>query len=134
MGHKRGIDGMQAAPAFSHLTITGGAIGCGPPLAVGAAIAQPHSTVINIQVRSRAAPCSSFRCVGEEFAAYTQALLSLQLCGMVTAAGAQADGSALYSVQALWTQAREQLHVVTVICANRTYAILKVRTESCACL
>ena len=34
------------------------------------------------------------------------------------------DGSALYTVQALWTQAREQLDVVTVIYANRTYAIL----------
>ena len=34
------------------------------------------------------------------------------------------DGSALYTVQALWTQAREQLDVVTVVYANRTYAIL----------
>ena len=39
----------------------------------------------------------------------------------------QADGSALYSLQALWTQAREQLHVITIICANRAYAILQVR-------
>jgi acetolactate synthase-1/2/3 large subunit len=34
------------------------------------------------------------------------------------------DGSALYTIQALWTQAREQLDVTTVICANRSYAIL----------
>ncbi len=34
------------------------------------------------------------------------------------------DGSALYTLQALWTQAREQLDVTTVICANRSYAIL----------
>jgi acetolactate synthase-1/2/3 large subunit len=34
------------------------------------------------------------------------------------------DGSALYTVQALWTQARENLDVTTVICANRSYAIL----------
>ncbi len=34
------------------------------------------------------------------------------------------DGSAMYTVQALWTQAREQLDVVTVIYANRSYAIL----------
>lgn len=34
------------------------------------------------------------------------------------------DGSALYTVQALWTQARENLDVVTVVYANRTYAIL----------
>ncbi|OWT65641.1 acetolactate synthase large subunit [Candidimonas nitroreducens] len=36
----------------------------------------------------------------------------------------QADGSAMYTVQGLWTQAREQLDVVTVIFANRRYAIL----------
>jgi acetolactate synthase-1/2/3 large subunit len=36
----------------------------------------------------------------------------------------QADGSAMYTVQALWTQAREKLDVTTVILANRKYAIL----------
>jgi acetolactate synthase-1/2/3 large subunit len=36
----------------------------------------------------------------------------------------QADGSALYTVQALWTQAREKLDVVTVIFSNRKYQIL----------
>lgn len=34
------------------------------------------------------------------------------------------DGSALYTIQALWTQARESLDVTTIICANRSYAIL----------
>ncbi len=34
------------------------------------------------------------------------------------------DGSALYTIQALWTQARENLDVTTVICANQSYAIL----------
>jgi acetolactate synthase-1/2/3 large subunit len=37
----------------------------------------------------------------------------------------QADGSAMYTVQALWTQAREGLDVITVILDNRSYAILK---------
>lgn len=36
----------------------------------------------------------------------------------------QADGSGMYTPQALWTQAREELDVVTVIFANRSYAIL----------
>jgi acetolactate synthase-1/2/3 large subunit len=36
----------------------------------------------------------------------------------------QADGSGMYSLQALWTQAREKLPVTTVILANRKYAIL----------
>ena len=38
----------------------------------------------------------------------------------------QADGSGFYTLQALWTQAREQLDVVTLICANRSYRILQV--------
>jgi acetolactate synthase-1/2/3 large subunit len=74
------------APAFSHLTLTGGAIGQGPPMAVGAAVACPTRRVINFQ----------------------------------------ADGSGLYSAQALWTQAREQLDVVTIICANNKYNILRI--------
>jgi acetolactate synthase-1/2/3 large subunit len=39
--------------------------------------------------------------------------------------GLQADGSAMYTVQALWTQAREGLDVTTVLFANRAYASLK---------
>ena len=76
----------QGCPPFSHLALTGGAIGCGPPLSVGAAIACPDRQVINLQ----------------------------------------ADGSGMYSVQALWTQARENLNVITIVCANRSYQILKV--------
>ena len=34
------------------------------------------------------------------------------------------DGSAMYAVQALWTQAREQLDVTTIILSNRKYAVL----------
>ena len=38
----------------------------------------------------------------------------------------QADGSALYTLQALWTQAREGLDVTTVIYNNRSYAVLNM--------
>ncbi|MBV8774209.1 MAG: acetolactate synthase large subunit [Deltaproteobacteria bacterium] len=38
----------------------------------------------------------------------------------------QADGSGMYTLQALWTQAREQLNVTTLICNNRRYRILQV--------
>ena len=79
-------DATENVPPFSHLALTGGAIGQGIPCAVGAAIACPDRRVINIQ----------------------------------------ADGSGCYSVQGLWTQAREGLDVTTIICANRTYAILKL--------
>jgi acetolactate synthase-1/2/3 large subunit len=37
----------------------------------------------------------------------------------------EADGSAMYTLQALWTQAREGLDVTTVILSNRSYAILQ---------
>ena len=53
--------------------------------------------------------------------------------GAAVAAGAkrrvvnlQADGCAAYAPQALWTQARERLNVVTVVCANARYAILEL--------
>jgi acetolactate synthase-1/2/3 large subunit len=36
-----------------------------------------------------------------------------------------ADGSGMYTLQALWTMARESLKVTTVVFANRDYAVLK---------
>jgi acetolactate synthase-1/2/3 large subunit len=74
------------APPHSLLTLTGGAIGQGPPCATGAALAAPDRPVINLQ----------------------------------------ADGCAMYTLQALWTQARESLNVTTVICSNRSYDILRL--------
>jgi len=38
----------------------------------------------------------------------------------------QADGSGLYTLQSLWTQAHEGLNVTTVVCANRGYRILRI--------
>jgi acetolactate synthase I/II/III large subunit len=38
----------------------------------------------------------------------------------------QADGSGMYTLQALWTCARESLDVVIVVAANRAYRILQV--------
>ncbi|MDX1384274.1 MAG: thiamine pyrophosphate-dependent enzyme, partial [Thermoanaerobaculia bacterium] len=41
----------------------------------------------------------------------------------------QADGAAMYTVQALWTQARERLDVTTLILSNRKYAILQIEFD-----
>ncbi|KMS92797.1 decarboxylase, partial [Streptomyces regensis] len=41
----------------------------------------------------------------------------------------QADGSAMYTISALWTQARENLNVTTVILNNRAYAILRMELQ-----
>jgi acetolactate synthase I/II/III large subunit len=72
------------APRHDWLTLTGGAIGQGLPVAVGAAVACPDRPVIALE----------------------------------------ADGSALYTIQSLWTMAREQLDVTVVIFNNRAYRIL----------
>ncbi|MCP5432015.1 MAG: acetolactate synthase large subunit [Alphaproteobacteria bacterium] len=41
----------------------------------------------------------------------------------------QGDGGAMYTIQALWTQAREGLDVVTIVFANRSYAILNIEFD-----
>ena len=46
-------------------------------------------------------------------------------CPGRTVINMEGDGSSMYTIQALWTQAREKLNVVTVIFANRGYQILK---------
>ncbi|RUP11211.1 acetolactate synthase large subunit [Hyphomicrobium sp.] len=83
------FDSSQGASRFSHLMLTGGAIGQGPGAATGAAIACPGRKVINFE----------------------------------------SDGCGAYSVQAFWTQARENLDVVTIIGSNRSYNILNVEFE-----
>ncbi|MFO1332849.1 MAG: acetolactate synthase large subunit [Rubrivivax sp.] len=39
------------------------------------------------------------------------------------------DGTAMYTIQALWTMAREQLHVVSIIFNNASYSVLNVELE-----
>ena len=73
-------------PRHDWLTLTGGAIGQGMPVATGAAVACPDRKVLNLE----------------------------------------ADGSAMYTLQSLWTQAREGLDVTTIIFNNRAYAILNL--------
>jgi acetolactate synthase-1/2/3 large subunit len=69
-----------------HLSLAGGAIGQGMPVATGAAVACPDRKVVCLE----------------------------------------GDGSGMYTLQALWTQARESLDVTTLIFANRSYAILNI--------
>jgi acetolactate synthase-1/2/3 large subunit len=75
---------LEVAAPHDHLNLSGGAIGGGIPLAIGAAIACPDRKIVNLQ----------------------------------------GDGSAMYTLQGLWTQARERLDVTTVIFANRSYKVL----------
>ena len=39
------------------------------------------------------------------------------------------DGSAMYTIQALWTMAREKLNVIAIVMNNRSYAILNVELQ-----
>ncbi|MDV3128024.1 acetolactate synthase large subunit [Mycobacterium sp. 21AC1] len=77
------------APPHDVLTLTGGAIGQGLPVAVGAAVAAPHRPVIALQ----------------------------------------SDGSAAYTISALWTMAREHLDITVVILNNHAYAILQMELQ-----
>ena len=79
-------DLMRGCVRHSWLNLTGGSIGDGGPVAVGAAIACPERTVF--------------------------ALLG--------------DGGAMYTLQYLWTAARENLNVKSVVFSNRQYNILEV--------
>lgn len=79
----------QGARKHDWLSLTGGAIGQGLPVAAGAAVACPGRKVIALQ----------------------------------------ADGSAMYTIQALWTMAREALDVVTIILNNGSYAILNIELQ-----
>jgi len=74
------------APRHDWLCLTGGAIGDGLPVAVGAAVACPDRKVICLQ----------------------------------------ADGSAMYTLQSLWTIMRERLDVTTILFNNGAYAVLRI--------
>src|SRR5690606_38078865 len=75
----------NAAP-HDHLGLTGGSIGQGLPVSIGAAVACPDRKVVCLH----------------------------------------GDGGAMYTLQSLWTQARERLDVTTAVFANPSYAILNI--------
>ncbi|TJV46109.1 MAG: acetolactate synthase large subunit [Mesorhizobium sp.] len=79
------VEALADAAPHTRLQLTGGAIGIGLPLALGAAVACPDRKVIALQ----------------------------------------ADGSSMYTIQALWTYARENLDIISIILSNRSYAILR---------
>jgi len=76
---------MGAARPYDWLSIMGGSIGWGLPIATGAAVAAPDRKVVALE----------------------------------------SDGSGMYTVQALWTMARENLDVTVLVFANRSYQILR---------
>jgi acetolactate synthase I/II/III large subunit len=78
--------GTQLAARHDWLFLTGGAIGQGLPVAVGAAVAAPDRKVIALT----------------------------------------GDGAGMYTLQALWTMARENLPIIIVVFANRSYRILNI--------
>ncbi|MEL6323721.1 MAG: acetolactate synthase large subunit [Pseudomonadota bacterium] len=82
---------LATATAAPHdwLSLTGGSIGQGLPVAMGAAVACPDRKVVCLH----------------------------------------GDGGAMYTLQSLWTAARERLDVTTVIFSNQSYAILQIEFD-----
>ncbi len=76
----------QNAMPHTWLNLTGGSIGQGGPVSVGAAVACPDRQVVSLL----------------------------------------GDGAFMYTMQALWTQAREKLNVTTIIYKNEKYRILEI--------
>ncbi|KAG2498464.1 hypothetical protein HYH03_003718 [Edaphochlamys debaryana] len=112
----------QGCPPFTHLTLTGGAIGSGPPMALGAAIALAQEA----EAEGGSPEGSEAGTGAGGGAAGGGAQLARRRWRRRRVINFQADGSAMYSLQALWTHARERLPVTTIIAANASYAILKV--------
>jgi len=61
--------------------------------------------------------------IGQGMPAATGAALA---CPDRTVICIEADGSAMYTIQSLWTQAREKLNVTTILCANHSYKVLGI--------
>jgi acetolactate synthase-1/2/3 large subunit len=77
-------------------------------------------------VSGRAVPTSYFQLTGGAIGqGLPSAVGAAVACPDRRVIALQADGSALYTSQALWTMAREQLNVTVLICANREYRILR---------
>ena len=71
------------------MMLTGGAIGQGMPLAIGASVAKPDAKTICLT----------------------------------------GDGAGMYTVQSLWTMARENLDVTTIVFVNHSYRILNIELQ-----
>lgn len=87
------------------------AISNGPPLAAQTALAAPHWHMTN-----------TGGALGQGIPVATGAAVGAPDRKVVNV---QADGSGLFTLQALWTQARERLDVLTIVLANRSYAVLR---------
>jgi acetolactate synthase-1/2/3 large subunit len=121
-------------PAVRPNAPTGGAIepdslaaAIGATLPEGAIVVDESNTVGYL------APMSTAGCPPHDWLCLTGGSIGMGLPAATGAALAcpdrrvlalDGDGSAMYTIQSLWTQAREKLNVTNVVLANRSYAIL----------
>ncbi len=126
-------------PAPPRASLPASATGALTPASLGAVLAQlqPEGAIVVDEgatsglpyfAAAEAAPPHSYLAltggaIGQGLPCATGAALA---CPDRKVIALQADGSGLYTLQALWTQAREQLDVVTLICANHSYRILQI--------
>jgi acetolactate synthase-1/2/3 large subunit len=106
-------------------------------LATAVAATLPDGAIVVDEANTTgfAVPMSTASCRPHDWLCLTGGSIGMGLPAAVGAALAcpdrrvlalEGDGSAMYTIQALWTQAREGLHVTNVILSNRSYAILNL--------
>ena len=111
------LDAVRAAQVIARLTpehaiFAEEAITCGSPLLASLARARPHT---HLPVAGGS--------IGQGLPVAAGAAIAAPERKVVCPHG---DGGAAYTLQALWTMARENLDVTTIVYANRSYAILNV--------
>lgn len=100
-------------PEQAIVSVEGGT--CGYPFFTASSRAARHTTLTNTGgAIGQGLPAA----VGASIAAPGRKVVALQ-----------SDGSAQYTIQSLWTMAREQLPVVTLIASNRAYNVLRTELD-----
>lgn len=100
-------------PAWAVVVTEGAA--CSMAFYTAAAHAAPHTVITNTGGAIGQGPACA---IGAAIACPDRRVINIQ-----------SDGGAQYTIQSLWTQAREQLNIVTVLCANRRYGILQTELQ-----
>src|SRR5512146_924665 len=133
------IGAPKSAPPRAAKSAAVGPTGALDATTIGAAIAaaMPENAIVMDEAATTGLPFfgASLRAPAHTYLALTGGAIGQGLPCATGAAVAcperrvisfQADGSAMYTLQALWTQAREGLNVTTLLCNNRRYRILQV--------
>ncbi len=124
-----GTEGRRPEPPAGPLTAQAVAAALGAALPEGAIVSDEGNTAgLFVSGETAHAPRHNWLCltggaIGQGLPVATGAALAAPDRPVVAL---EADGSAMYTLQALWTQAREGLDVTTIVFDNGSYAILEL--------